>query len=257
MGNLESAIEIEHLSHSYDKVRVLDDVSLNVPRGTFTVVLGPNGSGKSTLLRVMAGVAECQTGKVQLLGQDLTVLSASRRAKIVGYLPQQHRPVFPFAAEDVVLTGRASYITLIPGDKDRQKARDALDRVGIAHLRSRAFTELSGGEQQLVMIARVLAQEPQLILLDEPTAHLDFVNQARLLRLIRALVDTDLTVVAVLHDPNAAFLYGDRFLFLKAGKAISLSSSQQPWDSDVLRSVYETDLQTVPYRNRALVVPGA
>jgi iron complex transport system ATP-binding protein len=107
-----------------------------------------------------------------------------------------------------------------------------------------------------VMIARVLAQEPKIVLLDEPTAHLDFVNQAHVLRLIREFADSGLAVVAVLHDPNIAFLYGDRFIFLKEGQVESWSSSQKPWDAEVLQRVYGPELRTIPYQDRALVVPS-
>ncbi len=256
MGNMNDALRVERLSFRYGKRLVLDDIHLVMREGTFTVLLGKNGSGKSTLLRVMAGLAQCGSGKIELLGKDLRSLSASSRARILGFLPQQHRPVFPFSVEDVVLTGRACHVTLIPGKKDREKAFEAMDRVGIMHLAGRSFTELSGGEQQMVMIARVLAQEPRIILLDEPTAHLDFVNQARLLDLIRELVDSGLTVAAVLHDPNLAFLYGDEFVFLKNGRLQSVSSSQKPWDGSLLNAVYEMDVHTVPYGKRALVIPG-
>jgi iron complex transport system ATP-binding protein len=255
VGSIAAAIKVERLHFSYGGKPILKGVDLTVPERKFTVVLGRNGSGKSTLLRVMAGLAESKQGRVEFLGADLKQLSTSRRAKIVGYLPQQHRPVFPFLVEDVVLTGRASYVTLVPGKEDRGKALEAMDQAGITHLAGRAFTELSGGEQQLVMIARVLAQEPRIVLLDEPTAHLDFVNQARLLGLIRELVHSGLTVVAVLHDPNAAFLYGDQFLFLRDGLIEPLGTSDQPWDSRFLKTVYGIELLAVPYLDRALIVP--
>ncbi len=245
-----------HLSFSYGGRRVLDNVTVEIQPGQFTIVLGRNGSGKSTLLRIMAGLLNPEQGTVQVMGRELGDLTLRERARIIGYLPQFHRPIFPFSVEDVVLTGRASYVNLIPGQEDRQKALMALEKVGVSHLRWRPFTELSGGEQQLVMIARVLAQEPQIVLLDEPTAHLDFVNQAHVLRLIRELAGSELAVVAVLHDPNIAFLYGDRFVFIKDGQIESWSSSQKPWDAEVLQRVYGTELRSIPYRDRALVVPN-
>ena len=128
----------------------------------------------------------------------------------------------------MVLTGRASYVTWVPKPEDVALGIEALERVGIIHLRERPYTELSGGEQQLVRIARVLAQQPRLILLDEPSSHLDFLNQAHLLQLIRELVDADLTVLAVLHDPNSAFLYGDHFVFLKDGSVERLPGGRAP-----------------------------
>jgi iron complex transport system ATP-binding protein len=134
--------------------------------------------------------------------------------------------------------------------------RDAMERTGIIHLRNRAFTEISGGEQQLARIARVLSQAPKRILLDEPTTHLDLFNQARVLSLLKELADSGLTVVAVLHDPNAAFVYGDDFVFLKDGKRYRIDAHQQPWDEPVLQHVYDIPLECVPYRDRALVAPA-
>ncbi len=255
MGDLEPAIRIQNVTFLYDARTVLNDVSLALPAGSFSVLLGRNGSGKSTLLRIMAGIAHPRKGRVKYFGDDGGRMTSRKRAGIVGYLPQQHRSVFPFAVEDVVLTGRASYVTLVPGEKDRRAARDALERVGMLHLRDRAYTELSGGEQQMVMIARVLAQEPRIVLLDEPTSHLDFINQARLLALLRSLVALDLTVGAVLHDPNLAFLYGDYFFFLKDGQAHTVDEGRNPWDREFLKSLYGVDLISVPFGERALIVP--
>ncbi len=255
MGGLESAIEVEGLSFRYGKTPILRDINLTIPREGFSVVLGRNGSGKSTLLRIMAGVADRWEGRVTVFGKDLRDLSPSWRAKVVGYLPQQHRPVFPFSVEDVVLTGRASYIRFLPGERDRRKVGEVLEQTGISHLAGRPFTELSGGEQQLVMIARVLAQEPRIVLLDEPTSHLDFFNQARLLGLVRDLVRSGLTVAAVVHDPNAAFLHGDHFFFLKNGCIHSLDPALKPWDPQFLSTVYDMEVCSVPHGNRALIIP--
>lgn len=252
---MTAAIRVEHLSFRYGDRPILQDVSVQVPEGRFTVLLGRNGSGKSTLLRIISGTLGFHQGSVHVLGQDLTRLSSGQRARLLGYLPQHHRPVFPFTAQDVVLTGRASYVVLTPTREDEERAASALERVGMLHLRWRPFTELSGGEQQMVRIARVLAQEPRLILLDEPTSHLDFLNQSRLLTLVRELVDTQMTVLAVLHDPNSAFLYGDHFLLLKDGVVQELDPTQQAWDRQVLERLYDARLETIPYGERALVVP--
>ena len=213
MGELTPAIQVEKLSFAYDGRPILNEISLEIPAGQFTVLLGKNGSGKSTLMRILGGFLEFEHGAVQIMGEEIRSFSSRRRARVLGYLPQHHRPIFPFSVQDVVLTGRASYVSYVPKQEDVEIGIAALERVGIIHLKDRPYTELSGGEQQLVRIARVLAQQPRLILLDEPSSHLDFLNQAHLLRLIRELVDADLTVLAVLHDPNSAFLYGDPLHF--------------------------------------------
>lgn len=249
-------IDINHLTFSYGDRIVLDDICLNIAPDKFTAILGKNGSGKSTLFKVITGIEHFKKGTVSILDEDISKLSTRQRAKRVGYLPQQHKPVFPFSVMDVVLTGRASHVALIPRAEDREKAEDAIDRVGIRHLIDRPLTELSGGEQQLVLIARVLAQDPKVMLLDEPTSHLDIFNQARILKLARDLVKSGLSVVAVLHDPNSAFIFCDAFVFIRDGKIQNLAPSQKPWDKTFLKQVYDADLNTIPYGDRALVVPA-
>lgn len=252
---MRTILEGRHLCFRYGDRTILKDVSVEIFQGTFHVILGRNGSGKSTLLKIMAGLLKPEKGTLQVMGRHLRDLAPTLRARVVGYLPQFHRPVFPFSVEDVVLTGRAAHVNLLPKKRDRDAVVRALERVGIGDLGGRSFLELSGGEQQLVMIARVLAQEPRLLLLDEPTAHLDFVNQARVLRMVRELADSELAVVAVLHDPNLAFLYGDHFIFVRDGEGNSWSSSQKPWNPEVLQRVYGVGVRSVPYRDRALIVP--
>jgi iron complex transport system ATP-binding protein len=253
---MNNAIEIQNLTFAYDEQPVLRDISLEIAENRFTVILGRNGCGKSTLFKVLTGIESYRTGSVSVLGNDVAGMGSRQRAKWIGYLPQQHRPIFPFSVMDVVLTGRASHVALSPKKKDRMLAEGAIDRVGIRHLIDRPFTELSGGEQQMAMIARVLAQEPKVILLDEPTSHLDIFNQARILNLIRELVDAGLSVVAVLHDPNSAFIYADAFVFIREGRIEKLDPDRKPWDKSFLEHVYGSDLTTIPYGDRALVIPG-
>ena len=248
------AIRIQNVSFAYDGRAVLQDISLRVSARAFTVLLGKNGSGKSTLLKIMAGLLPFKTGTIEILGKDLNRLTLSERGKLIGYLPQFHNPVFPFTVMDVVLTGRASYVFSQPGKGDRDKADQAIAEVGVEPLRDRPYTELSGGERQLVMIARVLAQEPQVILLDEPVSHLDLANQARFLNLVKELTSRGLTVLAVLHDPNLAFLSGDHFVFLKDGEVRETAEGEHPWEAGLLSEVYGTPIETLPFRDRSLVV---
>jgi iron complex transport system ATP-binding protein len=249
------AIHVHNLFFSYSKTPLLQDVSLHARQGSFTVLLGKNGSGKSTLLRLIAGLLVPSHGEINILGKNLSHLSFAQRARCIGYLPQFHNPVFPFTVEEVVLTGRASYVFSMPHKTDMDMVDEAIQRVGITELRKRPYNELSGGERQMVMIARVLAQDPRIILLDEPLSHLDLSNQARLLQLINKLVASDLTVLAVLHDPNAAFLYADHWIFLKNGKVREPAQGTLPWDADLLSDVYETPIESIPYQDRSLIVP--
>jgi iron complex transport system ATP-binding protein len=248
-------ITAENLTFFYNNKQVLDRISFSIPDDAFGVILGQNGSGKSTLLKILSGLLPCQKGSIRIDGLDLKTLKPKQRSQLIGFLPQQVRLAFPFSVEDIVLTGRAAHISFRPGKRDRQIALEAMERTGTLHLRKQAFTEISGGEQQLVRIARVLSQAPKRILLDEPTTHLDLYNQARVLNLLKELVASGVTVVCVLHDPSAAFIYGDRFIYLKRGKRFQTSEDQKPWDQSLLQEVYEIPLECVPYRGRALVAP--
>jgi iron complex transport system ATP-binding protein len=248
------AITVKDLSFGYGENTLLHHLDFLVPPGEFTVVLGKNGSGKSTLLRLIAGFIQPKSGSIKVFGTDVNRLSVAERAKRIGFLSQSHYPVFPFTVEEVVLTGRAAYVFSTPTSKDREKAENAIRRVGIEDLRKRPYTELSGGERQLVLIARVLAQEPKILLLDEPLSNLDLSNQAKILNLLKVLVGLDLTVVAVLHDPNVAFRYGDHFIFLKNGAIREPEKINGVLNPQVLTDVYGIKIEMVPYRNRFLVV---
>jgi len=229
---------IRDLWFSYPGQPVLREVNLDIREGVFTVILGKNGSGKSTLLKLITGMLTPERGRIEVLGKNVENLSMGERAKLIGYLSQFHQPVFPFTAEEVVLTGRASYVFSLPKPKDREIALEAIRKVGIEDFRKRPYNELSGGERQLVMIARVLAQEPRIILLDEPISHLDLANQTRFLTLVKRLVNTGMTILAVLHDPTLAFIFGEEFLFAKDGSVQNVKGGAVPWESSILSEVY-------------------
>jgi iron complex transport system ATP-binding protein len=205
---------------------------------------------------LLAGILTGPRGRIELMGQDLSALTGPSRARLVGYLPQFHQAVFSFNVEDVVLTGRAAYVTTMPANRDRDAADSAIRMVGIEHLRKRPYTELSGGERQLVMIARVLAQQPRIILLDEPLSHLDLFNQARLIGLLKRLTETGMTVLAVLHDPNPALLFGDCIVCLRDGEIALPRAAGLPWDAAFLSEIYGLKLETVPHRGKALIAPA-
>lgn len=251
----EAALRVRHLSFAYGDSQVLRRASFHIQPQSFTVLLGRNGSGKSTLFRLLVGLLKPQEGSIAIFGRDLHRLSLKERTRLLGFLPQHHHAVFPFSVEDVVLTGRAAHAGLVPKARDREAAREALELLGMEHLASKPYTELSGGEQQLVLIARVLAQKPQVLLLDEPTSHLDFVNAHRLMALVRDSLCTSMTVVAIVHDPNLAFQHGTDFFFLADGRVFQPDPGQDPWSSAMLQRVYGVPMETVPFGKGAVVVP--
>lgn len=248
------AIHISNLSYRYGNQAILEHIDVDIAAGRFTVILGKNGSGKSTLFRLIAGFLKSNDGEITLLGRSIATFSDRERARILGFLPQHHRPVFPFTVLDVVLTGRAGHVQFTPKEEDRLIAHKALVRIGIEALERRLFTELSGGEQQLVMLARILAQGPQIILLDEPISHLDFAYQAKVMDIIGELVRENITVVAILHDPNIAALYGDDFLCLKNGRLID-GYDRRSIPPEVLEKVYGIKLTVIQFAERNLVMP--
>jgi len=255
MEQLNYAIAVSNLTFGYNNSLILDNITAGIEAGKLTFILGQNGSGKSTFLKILAGLLTSQKGIIRIAGNDGSKLSYHERSKLIGFLDQHHKAIFPFSVEDVVLTGRAGFTNYIPKETDKAASVLAMEKVGILPLRRRNYTELSGGEQQMVMIARLLAQNPKILLLDEPTTHLDFLNQSHLLNLLKRLVSEGLTIVAVMHDPNLAFMFGDDFLFLKDKKVIRSSDSFQAWDIEFLETIYHGKLEAIPHNGRALLVP--
>jgi iron complex transport system ATP-binding protein len=256
MATIETPlIEVNDLSFGYARGReILSGTGCTIAPGKFTVIMGRNGSGKSTLLRLMSGLLPYSTGSIKIRGTELKKLKPAQRARHIGFLAQQHKAVFPFKVSQVVLTGRASYISYLPGKEDLRQAEQALEMAGISGLRDRVYSELSGGEQQLVMIARILAQQPDILLMDEPISHLDYNNQLHILKLIRQLVAGGVSVVAVLHDPNMALLFADEFIFIHDNQAHTVNQ-ENAWKHAVAHRVFHDDLETFEYNGRYLLIP--
>ncbi|MCA0445430.1 MAG: ABC transporter ATP-binding protein [Bacteroidetes bacterium] len=250
----QPAVSLQNCSFSYGNQPVWTDLSVDISANQFSVILGRNGSGKSTLLRVMAGLLKPSSGTALVHGKNPDDISGSERAGLIGFLPQFHRAVFPFSVRDVVVTGRAGRSGFLPTEKDHEITEAALHQTGIFHLADKPYTQLSGGEQQLVMATRILAQQPAVIFLDEPTSHLDLYYQSALLSTLKSLSKDQFTLIAVLHDPNLAFRFGDEFFFLKKGKLVKPESGQEPWDADFLSGIFETPLETIPFEGKAFVV---
>ena len=185
---MNKLVDVKNISFSYDKdsPAVFENISFSIEKGDVLCVLGPNGTGKTTLIKCINGLHKVNEGEVYLNGSSIQTLSFKDISRMVGYIPQGHVPSFPFNVFDVVLMGRSPYlsITSSPKERDREIAMNALETLGIEDLKDKPYTNLSGGERQLVFLARVLAQEPDLLILDEPTNHLDFGNQIKLLEII-------------------------------------------------------------------------
>ncbi len=218
---MKTAVAADHLSHDFGAHPVLRDVNLAIDAGEFFVIIGPNGSGKTTLLKLIAGILTPAPGRVRIFGRDIRSYSHRALARTVAYVPQGLEVNFPFTVQEAVLLGRAPHQRLlgIPRAADLEAARRAMAFTGVDALADRTFDQLSGGEQQRVSIARALCQEPDIILLDEPTASLDLSHQLRLMDLMeRFRKEKAVTVAMVSHDVNLAAMYADRLLLLTKGE---------------------------------------
>jgi len=243
-------LEIKNLSARYGERPVLDQVSLEVKSGEIMVVIGPNGAGKSTLIRAASGALPGSSGSVHVAGEDLTRLSAMQRARYLAVVPQARSLPAAFTTYQSVLLGRTPYLGWLgqTRPKDHQIARRALERTQTSELSERRVGELSGGEQQRVLLARALAQDTPVLLLDEPTTHLDLQHQSSLLNLVRSLAsEKRLAVLMVLHDLNLASLYADRVALLVAGRLKAIGSPQEVLTENNLSAVYHLPVHVVPH----------
>lgn len=222
-------------------------LSLSLHAGEVVSLLGPNGCGKTTWLKTLLGLLPAQAGAVQLQGRALAGWPLADRARELAYVPQGQASTFGFTALEMVLMGRTAHLGLIarPGEKDRAIARAAIERMGIAHLADRSVHRISGGERQLVLIARALAQQPRAVLLDEPTASLDFGNQGLVMRAIRTLADEGLAVLFTTHDPNQALRCADRALLMREGRLLAEGPVEHVIEGDALRALYSAGVVQV------------
>ena len=234
-------LHLVHLSAAYGSRPVLRDVSLTVAAGEVVALVGPNGAGKSTLLRVISGVVRAQAGQARLNGLDLLRLAAARRARLVAVVPQMIRLPENFSVGEMVLMGRTPHLALWAGEsrRDCEIAWQAMRRTEVDELADRRVDELSGGEQQRVAIARALTQQPEVLLLDEPTAHLDLKHQVAVLELIRSLAhDGGLAVLMTMHELNQAAQYADRVALLHQGVIAAEGTPAQVFTAERLADVY-------------------
>lgn len=240
-------LEVSNLSFKYEKTLIFKDVSFDVSDGEILCLLGPNGTGKTTLFKAILGLHKAEQGKILLDGQNIKDWSRSKLAQYIGYVPQNHIPPFPFRVIDVILMGRTAYLKPYesPTKKDIEIALEAMETLNILYLKDKVYTEISGGERQLVLIARALTQKPQILIMDEPTANLDFGNQIKVLQHIKDLTDKGLAIIMSTHYPDHALQYASKVALMKNNGINSIGIPHEIVTEKSLTDIYGVDVRIV------------
>ncbi len=242
---MKPPIQATALHAAYGPLPVLQDVSFSVPKGEFFIVIGPNGSGKTTLLKILSAITPFQGGNLEIAGIPMAKYSRRSLARIMALVPQTVPEDLPFTVREVILMARTPRMGLLglESDQDIQLAEEAMAFTGVGPLAERKMDQLSGGERQRVFIARAICQEPQIILLDEPTAALDLAHQVRIMDLMEKLrAEKGLTIVMVSHDINLAAMYGNRLMLLKKGRIVKMGLPAEVLTFKTLEEAYECPL---------------
>lgn len=253
-------LHAQDLAIGYPDHAVGQGLDVTLAEGEVLALLGPNGSGKTTLLKTMLGLLPPRAGDIRVGDSALSDLGSRERARLLAYVPQSHHATFAFTVREVVLMGRVAHGDLFrpPSAQDRAVAGQAMERFGIAHLAERPYTMISGGERQLALLARAMAQEPRFIVLDEPTASLDFGNQGRVLREMRALAASGHGVLFTTHDPNHALRAADRAMLLRDGTALATGPVRDVLVQSQLETLYGAPVAVVvdPASGAIAFLPG-
>lgn len=239
-------LEVRDLSFEYRRGQaILDGISFAYSAPDVLCILGENGTGKSTLLKCIVGELRGSLGEILIDGVPVKNYGARALAAKIAYLPQAHVPFFPFPVLDIVVMGQISRMGYLanPGAEEEKKAMEKLEFLNIAHLYDKPYTNISGGERQLVLLATALAQEPEVLILDEPTAHLDFGNQFRFLRLIKSLREQGIGIIMTTHFPDHALDVGGTTAVLQKGRLAAWGTSDEVIDSVLLSEVYGLDVE--------------
>jgi len=258
----QEAYRINNLSFGYnEEVMILKDISTALPRGKVTGIIGPNGSGKTTLIKNLSRVLSPDGGSISVLGKALSGYRQKELALVTGMVFQEKETTFEFSVFDLVMMGRYPYKKKfeMENDEDRLKVLEALEKTDVLALKDKCFTALSGGEKQRVMIARALAQEPEILILDEPIAHLDLHHQVEILNLLRRLVkEKQISVLMILHDLNFAYGFCDEVVLLRKGRIYKQGDPRQVITKENIKQVYEANIDIIlDHRtNRHHIIPA-
>jgi|SRR5699024_5716017 len=242
---MELKLEIKNAICGYSEKIILEDISFEVSNGEILCILGPNGVGKTTLFKTILGFLKLKGGSILLNDQDINNWCRKDFAKAIGYVPQAHIPPFPYRVRDVVVMGRTAHLGIFasPSCKDYEMVDDIIDLLGISYLRNDIYTEISGGERQLVLIASALAQDPEILIMDEPTSNLDYGNQIRVLKHINELAKRDIGIIMTSHFPDHAFMASTKVLVMNRGNKFHIGKPDEVVTSELLQEIYNIKVQ--------------
>jgi len=238
-------LEVKNASCGYGDTNILSKVNFDIDTGDILCILGPNGVGKTTLFKTILGFLKLQDGEIVLDGENIHNWTRKEFAKTIGYVPQAHTPPFPYKVKEVVVMGRTAHLGMFssPSKSDYEIAYKIIDSLGISYLKDKVYTEISGGERQLVLIARALAQEPKILIMDEPTSNLDYGNQVRVLRHIKKLANKDISIIMTSHFPDHAFMSSTKVLVINRGNKYKFGKPEKIVTSKLLKEIYNIDVQ--------------
>lgn len=240
-------LEIKDVSCGYGENTIVKDISMKVESGDVLTLLGPNGVGKTTLFKAILGFLKLDGGEIKLDGQNTNRWKKNKLAKVLGYVPQAHTPPFPFSVLDVVIMGRTAHLGMFasPTKKDTEIAEKALSDLGILYLKEKIYTEISGGERQMVLIARALTQQPKILVMDEPTSNLDFGNQVKVLEQVNRLAKCGLGIIMTSHFPDHAFLCSTKVALLQRNNVFTVGSVDEVITEKNLKSAYGVNVKII------------
>ena len=251
-------IKLENISFTYNSENnhVLRTLSLEVSRGDITAILGPNGIGKTTLLHLILGWIRADSGSIYLDGKKQQQYSRREMGRLIGLVPQDEHITFEYSLLEYVLLGRSPHLHSLesPGKKDYKAAMTALEKVGLENLASRPVTHLSGGEKQLVLVARSLAQEPRILLLDEPMSNLDIANKIRLIEVLRSLKNDGVTILLTSHEPEVAAGISNYLILMGNDNIIEHGTADKVLTSESLSRIYGISVKVADHEGKKIVI---
>lgn len=251
------AIEAIDLEFGYNEDIFISGCSFTIEQGKIYAILGPNGSGKTTILKLLNGTLKPRRGKVLIDGYNVQQLGRKALARLMANVPQEHNGVFPYTVLDMVVMGRNPYLKIFgrPKAEDYLIAEEALDMLGIGHLRDKCYMEISGGERQMVFLARAIAQEASYFIMDEPTSHLDFYNQHKIMEILRGIVEEKgCCAIVSMHDPNLAMRFADEVLMIKEGRMLKEGETLEVMTSSNLSKLYNMDIKIADFEGKRNIV---